>query len=121
MRRIRNAAAAVGVAGALSLGALVAVPAFADSDDATVNSPVRYGQVADDTDDVMPSPNCTATEQRDRDGDHVRVHMQDRSCDGAQLRHQHGVANGHWHGAGSANGQGPGPGTGDCPYAPDDD
>lgn len=121
MRRIRNAAAAVGLAGALSLGALVAVPAFADSDDATVNPPVGDGQVVDDGDEVMPNPNCTGTQQRDRDGDHVRAHMQDRDWDDAQMWHQHGLANGHGREPGSGNGPGPGAGTGDRPYAPDAD
>jgi hypothetical protein len=121
MRKIRKAAIAVGVAGALSAGALVAVPALAGSDGVPVDSPARYGQVIDDEDEVMPSPNCTGAQERDRDRerdrDQLRIYMQDRDCDGAQLRHQDGRS----HGNGNGNGPGPGLGNGECPYAPDAD
>ena len=119
MRKIRKAAVAVGVAGALSVGALVAVPALAGSDDAPVDSPARYGQIIDDDDEVMSGPNCTGNQERSRDReqdrDQLRIHMQDRDCDGAQLRHQDGRSHGN------ENGPGPGLGNGECPYAPDAD
>lgn len=123
MRNIRKAAVAVGVAGALSVGALVAVPALAGNDDATVDSPARYGQMLDDDDEVMPNPNCTGTQERDRD--QLRIHMTDRDCQGGQLRNQHRETHGQGPGPEQGPGQGPGPGqgssTGECPYAPDAD
>ena len=121
MRKIRKAVAAAGLAGALTIGALVAVPAFADSDDATVDQPPRYEQVVDDADEAAPNPNCTGTQQRDRDRDQLRVHMQDRDCAGVQMHHRHGLANGNGREPGAGTGPGPGPGTGACPYAPDVD
>jgi hypothetical protein len=117
MKKIRKAAVAVGVAGVLSVGALVAVPALAGSDGAPVDSPARYGQVIDDDDEVRPNPNCTGTQERSRDReqdrDQLRISMQDRDCDGAQTHHQRGRSHG--------DGQRPGLGDGDCPYAPDAD
>jgi hypothetical protein len=124
MKKIRKAAVAVGVAGALSVGALVAVPALAGSDDAPVDSPARYGQIIDDDDEVTPNPNCTGDQERSRDReqdrDQLRIYMQDRNCDGAQLRHQEGRAMGNGPGPGQRSGPGPGPGDGECPYAPTD-
>jgi hypothetical protein len=113
MKKIRKAAVAVGVAGALSVGALVAVPALAGSDGAPADSPARYGQVIDDDDELTPNPNCDGTQERDRDReqdrDQLRIYMQDRDCDGAQLRHQPGRAH--------RTGPGPGAGNGECPFA----
>ncbi|HEX6194521.1 MAG TPA: hypothetical protein VFZ37_01335 [Jiangellaceae bacterium] len=117
MKRIRTAAVAVGAAGALSLGALVAVPALADSDDATGDPPAPCGQVIDDADEAMPNPNCTGAQDRDRE--QLRIRMQDHDGDGAQMRHQHGLANGNERAPGWGHGQGPGPGTGECPYDAD--
>jgi hypothetical protein len=119
MKRIRKAAVAVGVAGALSVGALVAVPALAGNDGAPADSSARYGQIIDGDDQLTPNPNCTGTGERDRDReqdrDQLRIYMQDRDCDGAQMRHQH--ARSHE----NRNGPGPGNGSGECPFAPDAD
>ncbi len=121
MRKIGKAAASVGLAGALTVGALVAVPALADGDDATVDSPVRYEQLVDDTGEVTLDRDCTGNQQRDRDRDQFRVHQQDRDCDGAQIRHQHGLGNGFGREPGSGTRPGPGPRMGECPYAPSAD
>lgn len=107
MKKVRKAAIAVGVAGALSVGALVAVPALAGSDGAPADSPARYGQVVDDDDELARNPNCTGAQERERDRDQLRIYMQDRDCDGAQLRHQRG----------RGNGPVPGAGNGECPFA----
>ncbi|HEX6234751.1 MAG TPA: hypothetical protein VFZ63_16605 [Jiangellaceae bacterium] len=123
MNKIRKAAVAVGVAGALSVGALVTIPALAGSDDATVDSPARYGQTTEEPEAVTPSPYCTGTQERDRD--QLRIQMQDRDCQGAQLRHQHqaerGQGAGPGQGPGPGHGPGPGAGNGECPFAPDSD
>jgi len=118
MKKIRKAAIAVGVAGALSVGALVAVPALAGSGGAPADFPARYGQVIDDDDELIPNPNCNGAQERDReqDRDQLRIYMQDRDCDGAQVRHQHARGNGPGQGPGPS----PGQGNGDCPYAPTD-
>ena len=124
MRKIRKTAVAVGVAGALGVGALVAGPALAGNDDAPVDTPARYEQVITDDDEIMPNPNCTGTQERDRDRerdgagdrDQLRIQMQERDCDGAQMRHQHARSQAN----GNGPGPGPGQGTGDCPYAPTD-
>ena len=116
MKKVRKAVIAVGVAGALSVGALVAVPALAGSDGAPADSPARYGQIIDDDDELTFNPNCTGAQERDRDRerdrDQLRIYMQDRDCNGAQMRHQH--ARSHE----NRNGPGPGPGNGECPFAP---
>jgi hypothetical protein len=117
MKKIRKAAVAVGVAGALSVGALVAMPALAGSDDATVDSPARYGQTTEEPEAVTPSPYCTGTQERDRD--QLRIQLQGRDCQGAQMGHQHRAERGQ--GPGPGHGPGPGAGASDCPFAPDSD
>lgn len=126
MRQIRKAAVAIGVAGTLSVGTLVAVPAIAGSDGGPVDAPAQYEQVIDDADEAAPNPICTGNPERSRDRGqdhaHLRMHRQDRDCAGAQRHHHEGRAIGKGPGPSHRWGSrsGPGAGVGECPYVPAD-